>query len=93
MMTYPASTGRHFDEILRVIDALQLTEAKNVATPVNWKKGDKVVVDISLSDKQADQIFGSGGYQVQELPSEKGKDLDKHYMRWTNDPSGAMTSL
>jgi alkyl hydroperoxide reductase subunit AhpC len=48
--TYPASTGRNFDEILRVIDSLQLTDSHKVATPVNWKDGDDVVIIPSLQD-------------------------------------------
>jgi alkyl hydroperoxide reductase subunit AhpC len=50
MFTYPASTGRNFDEILRLIDSLQLTDSHSVATPVNWKDGDDVVIVPSLQD-------------------------------------------
>jgi alkyl hydroperoxide reductase subunit AhpC len=49
-ITYPASTGRNFDEILRVIDSLQLTDSHKVATPANWKDGDDVVIIPSLQD-------------------------------------------
>jgi alkyl hydroperoxide reductase subunit AhpC len=49
-ITYPASTGRNFDEILRVIDSLQLTDSNSVATPVNWKKGEDVIIVPSLTD-------------------------------------------
>ncbi len=49
-LTYPASTGRNFDEILRVIDSLQLTDSHKVATPANWKDGDDVVIVPSLQD-------------------------------------------
>merc|ERR1719373_469253 len=59
IITYPASTGRNFDEIFRVIDSLQLTAYKKVATPVNWKHGDKAVIVPSLSDEQATEKFGS----------------------------------
>ena len=52
MITYPASTGRNFDEILRVIDSLQLTEYHSVATPGNWKQGDDVVIVPSLQDPE-----------------------------------------
>jgi alkyl hydroperoxide reductase subunit AhpC len=52
IITYPASTGRNFDEILRVIDSLQLTDKYSVATPVNWKDGDEVVIVPSLTDPQ-----------------------------------------
>jgi alkyl hydroperoxide reductase subunit AhpC len=49
-LTYPASTGRNFDELIRVIDSLQLTEYHSVATPGNWKQGDDVVIAPSLQD-------------------------------------------
>ncbi len=58
MLTYPATCGRNFDEILRCIDSLQLTTNKSVATPVNWGKGDDVIVNFPLSDKDADEKFG-----------------------------------
>ncbi|MEI6838543.1 MAG: peroxiredoxin [Alcaligenaceae bacterium] len=51
MITYPASTGRNFDEILRVIDSLQLTDKYSVATPVNWREGDDVIIAPSLKDE------------------------------------------
>ncbi len=60
MITYPASTGRNFDEILRVIDSLQLTANYSVATPVNWKDGDDVIIVPSLSDEQAKEKFPGG---------------------------------
>lgn len=50
-LTYPASTGRNFDEILRVLDSLQLTDSHSVATPVNWKDGDDVIIVPSLKDE------------------------------------------
>jgi alkyl hydroperoxide reductase subunit AhpC len=59
-LTYPPSTGRNFDEILRVIDSLQLTDANKVATPVNWKDGDDVIILASLSDEEARQRFPEG---------------------------------
>jgi thioredoxin-dependent peroxiredoxin len=59
-MTYPASTGRNFQEILRVVDSLQLTDAHNVATPANWKDGDKVIIVPSLSDADAKRQFPNG---------------------------------
>ena len=60
MITYPASTGRNFDEILRVIDSLQLTANYSVATPVNWKDGDDVIIVPSLSDEAAKEKFPAG---------------------------------
>jgi len=59
-LTYPASTGRNFDEILRVIDSLQLTSKYQVATPVNWKHGEDVVIVPSVSDEDAKAKFPNG---------------------------------
>ena len=59
-ITYPASAGRNFDEILRVIDSLQLTDTQKVATPVNWKKGDDVIIVPSLKDEDAKVLFPQG---------------------------------
>jgi alkyl hydroperoxide reductase subunit AhpC len=59
-ITYPASTGRNFDEILRVIDSLQLTANHQVATPVNWKDGEDVIIVPALSDEEAKQKFPEG---------------------------------
>lgn len=87
MMTYPASTGRNFDEIIRVIDSLQLTADKALATPVNWKKGDDCIVNFPLTDAMADEKFGKNGYRIQDVPSERGKDIPKHYLRWAADPT------
>ena len=62
-ITYPASTGRNFDEILRVIDSLQLTAEHQVATPVNWQDGDDVIIVPALSDDEAQKKF-PGGWQA-----------------------------
>src|SRR5262249_62001545 len=61
MLTYPASTGRNFDEILRVIDSLQLTDKHSVATPVNWKQGGDVIIVPSASDEGAKKRVPAGG--------------------------------
>jgi len=60
MMSYPMTTGRNFDEILRVLDALQLTATHKVATPVNWKQGEDVIIAGSVSDDEAKRLFPQG---------------------------------
>ncbi len=75
MITYPASTGRNFDEILRVIDSLQLTDYHQVATPVNWKDGDDCVVVPSISTEEAKKKFPKGVTEV------------KPYLRMTPQPN------
>jgi alkyl hydroperoxide reductase subunit AhpC len=60
ILVYPMTTGRNFDEVLRVIDSLQLTAKYKVATPVNWKEGDKVIIAGSVSDDQAKEIYPDG---------------------------------
>jgi alkyl hydroperoxide reductase subunit AhpC len=74
MITYPASTGRNFDEVLRVIDSLQLTAKHKVATPVNWKHGEDVIITPAVSDEDAKETFGSF-------------DAKKPYLRLVPDPS------
>ena len=59
-LTYPASTGRNFDEILRVIDSLQLTDRHKVATPANWTQGEDVIIVPSVKDEEARQLFPAG---------------------------------
>jgi len=59
MLSYPMSTGRNFDEILRVIDSMQLTARHKVATPVNWQPGDDVIILPSVSNEEAQQKYGS----------------------------------
>ena len=75
MITYPASTGRNFDEILRVIDSLQLTANYSVATPADWKEGEDVVIAPSISNE--------------EIPSRfpKGHKVIKPYLRTTPQPN------
>ena len=60
MLTYPMTTGRNFDEILRVLDSMQLTAAHKVATPVNWKDGDDVIIVPAVSDDEAKSLFPKG---------------------------------
>jgi len=73
-LTYPASTGRNFPELLRVIDSLQLTDNYQVATPVNWKEGDDVVVVPSIPTEEAKKKFPKGVTEV------------KPYLRMTPQP-------
>ncbi len=63
-LTYPASTGRNFDEILRVIDSLQLTAKHSVATPANWKNGDDVIIVPSVTNEQAKEKFPGGWNEI-----------------------------
>ena len=60
MITYPASTGRNFDEVLRVIDSLQLTAKYKVATPANWTDGNDVIIGSAVTDDEAKQLFPQG---------------------------------
>jgi len=60
MMTYPMTTGRNFDEILRVLDSMQLTAAHKVATPVNWKNGDDVIIVPAVSNEEAKTKYPEG---------------------------------
>jgi len=60
MLLYPMSNGRNFDEILRLLDSIQLTESKGVATPVNWNRGDKVIIPPSVSDEDAKAKYPDG---------------------------------
>lgn len=76
MITYPASTGRNFHEVLRVIDSLQLTAQHSVATPANWTKGEDVIVVPSISTEDA----------IRKFP--KGVKVVKPYLRYTPVPEG-----
>jgi len=60
MLTYPMTTGRNFDEILRVLDSMQLTAKHKVATPVNWRQGEDVIIAGSVSDEDAKKLFPAG---------------------------------
>lgn len=75
ILTYPASTGRNFHELLRVIDSLQLTAYHKVATPANWKHGENVVVSPAITTEDAKKMFSKG---VEEV---------KPYLRMTPDPT------
>ncbi|MDC0745417.1 peroxiredoxin [Polyangium mundeleinium] len=75
-ITYPASTGRNFDEILRLIDSLQLTDSHSVATPANWKDGDDVVIVPSLQDPEV---------IAKKFP--KGYNAVRPYLRFTPQPN------
>lgn len=75
IITYPASTGRNFEELLRVIDSLQLTAYHKVATPANWKHGDDVVISPAISSEDAKNIFTKGFKEV------------KPYLRLTPQPN------
>ncbi|KQC31502.1 peroxiredoxin [Flagellimonas eckloniae] len=75
ILTYPASTGRNFYELLRVIDSLQLTANHKVATPANWEHGERVVVSPAIPTEEAEKLFSGG---VEEI---------KPYLRLTPDPT------
>ena len=74
MMTYPMTTGRNFHEILRVLDSMQLTAQYKVATPVNWKKGEDVIIVPSVTDEEAGKLFPQGFKTI------------KPYLRTTKQP-------
>jgi alkyl hydroperoxide reductase subunit AhpC len=75
IITYPASTGRNFNEILRVLDSLQLTDTHHVATPVNWEYGDDVIIPPAISTEEAREKFP------------KGITVIKPYLRYTPQPN------
>jgi alkyl hydroperoxide reductase subunit AhpC len=60
MLSYPMSTGRNFDEVLRVLDSIQLTARHKVATPVNWKPGGDVIISGAVSDDEAKRLYPEG---------------------------------
>jgi alkyl hydroperoxide reductase subunit AhpC len=72
-LTYPASCGRNFDELLRVIDSLQLTAKHKVATPANWKNGEDCIITPAVNDEEAKKLF-------------PGFKTVKPYLRYTSQP-------
>ena len=74
MLTYPMTTGRNFDEILRVLDSIQLSSNHKVATPANWKKGEDVIIVPAVSDDEAKKLFPNGFKKI------------KPYLRTTEQP-------
>ena len=74
-LSYPMTTGRNFDEILRVVDSLQLTSSNQVATPANWRKGDDVIILASVTDEQAREAYPEGWR------------APRPYLRYVPDPS------
>ncbi|WP_445681985.1 peroxiredoxin [Radicibacter daui] len=75
-LTYPASTGRNFDELLRIVDSLQLTAKHKLATPADWKKGDEVIIVPSVKDEEAKTLFPEGWR------------AEKPYLRYVKAPQG-----
>ncbi|WP_080780548.1 peroxiredoxin [Chryseobacterium phocaeense] len=75
IITYPASTGRNFNEILRVLDSLQLVDSHSIATPVNWEQGEDVIVPPAISTEDARKIFPKGVTEI------------KPYLRYTPQPN------
>ena len=78
-LTYPASTGRNFDELLRVIDSLQLTAEQQLATPADWRPGDDVIITPAVSDEDARARFGDF-------------DAPRPYLRYVPDPSASTST-
>lgn len=74
MLTYPMTTGRNFNEILRVLDSIQLTSEHKIATPANWKQGDDVIIIPAVSDEEAKDLFPEGFTKI------------KPYLRTTKQP-------
>ena len=74
-LTYPASTGRNFDELLRVIDSLQLTDTHKLATPANWQHGDDCIIVPAVTNEEADELFPAGYTEI------------KPYLRTTPQPT------
>jgi alkyl hydroperoxide reductase subunit AhpC len=75
MMTYPMTTGRNFNEIMRVLDSMQLTAKHKVATPVNWENGDDVIIVPSVSNEEAKEKYPDGWKEL------------KPYLRVVKQPS------
>ncbi|KAH7711320.1 1-Cys peroxiredoxin [Aphelenchoides avenae] len=84
---YPANTGRNFDEILRVVDSVQLTAKNRVATPVDWEPGNECMVQPTLSNEEAAQMFGAANIRTVSVPS------GKEYIRLTPHPQYLVTFM
>ena len=101
MLIYPMSTGRNFDEVLRVLDSMQLTAKHKVATPVNWKKGEDVIILPAVSDEEAKQKY-PGGWKTAEAVSADRAAAEvtgpearggSHWQSPANGTSSAVSSL
>ncbi|CAJ1962697.1 unnamed protein product [Cylindrotheca closterium] len=88
VITYPASTGRNMNEILRVIDSLQVSHEYEVGTPANWTPGGRVLINATLSDNQAEGRYGREQIEYVDVPSERFSGaIRRHYLRYVNDPT------
>lgn len=100
-ISYPAQVGRSFDEILRVVDSLQLGDKHRITTPVNWKKGDDVIVHPGVTDEQANELFpGFTKHLVSfvnpQLPSARGGQVPGFTdcpLNWFSPTSARLLSL
>jgi hypothetical protein len=84
MLTYPMTTGRNFDEILRVLDSMQLTANYKVATPVNWKSGEDVIIVPAVTDAEAKEKFPEGWKTIKpylRVVAQPGKTTTVHYKK------------
>ena len=94
ILVYPMTTGRNFDEVLRVIDSLQLTAKHKVATPVNWKQGEDVIIAGSVSDDEAKETYPDGWQSPKPTSGScrSRADMQKRTLgtaAWKSRPSGS----
>jgi thioredoxin-dependent peroxiredoxin len=94
ILQYPATSGRQYDELIRLLDSLQLHVNMTVMTPADWQSGEGVLVDSSLTDEQARDLFGSDGITLSHHDANGGGSdstsmprPDLPYLRWTKDPT------